>query len=280
MRTHVQCYLAALCCRYVTFCLFLVANSHSGATCAFESPRSLPRFQQTRSSSHAEVSTSGNVTKEPCPSSPLGYCSAQHGKCAGQSCLCDPGWVGEACDVRDISVCDPSANSGHAIAAVSTQVPLSAFACSGHGVCAHGACACDVGFTGKQCEVAASCPNNCHNRGVCHQGNCFCAPGFGGESCLPIGMVAMTLNHNSSKRDQVVQGLGSSNLFSQQGRMSPFIVGLAVTLGLFFVSVLILVARRFQQRRNLQTTDAESPQSGHFRVPSPIHSPSEARWWR
>ena len=55
--------------------------------------------------------------------------------------------------------------------------------CSGHGICNNATleCSCAVGFMGKACDKKA-CGSGCGN-GRCVDGACMCNRGWGGDNC-------------------------------------------------------------------------------------------------
>jgi hypothetical protein len=88
-----------------------------------------------------------------------------HGFCfrPSRKCICEPGYTG-----RDCSQDDGSCGQG---------------SCGNHGTCRHGQCYCDLGWSGKHCELQNQCPHNCNNHGFCVHGTCHCFAGFDGDSC-------------------------------------------------------------------------------------------------
>ncbi|OWF55818.1 integrin beta-3-like [Mizuhopecten yessoensis] len=104
-----------------------------------------------------------------------------HGTLNMGMCVCDQGYIGVNCSLREIDQCKASgANS----------------VCSGHGDCIDGMCLCQSRgddlhrFSGTFCECDDhSCPyfedEVCggHDRGWCECGTCRCNSGFLGEDC-------------------------------------------------------------------------------------------------
>jgi hypothetical protein len=92
----------------------------------------------------------------PCAPCAHGACNATDG-----TCDCEPGWAGDACNVRPLTDCLPCDAS--------------------HGTClSDGTCACDAGWTGLDC--ATPCRACVH--GDCQpDGECFCRPGWAGADC-------------------------------------------------------------------------------------------------
>ena len=90
------------------------------------------------------------------------------GRCEiDQSCTCDPGFTGLACEFED------SCNEA-------------ALDCGEHGRCASGRCNCDEGYYGTLCDSADLCLVNqveCLNGGECIAENCDCPDGFVGSQC-------------------------------------------------------------------------------------------------
>eukprot|EP00750_Incisomonas_marina_P008119 INCI15248.1.p1 GENE.INCI15248.1~~INCI15248.1.p1 ORF type:complete len:2168 (-),score=185.95 INCI15248.1:165-6668(-) len=58
-------------------------------------------------------------------------------------------------------------------------------ACSGHGVCKNGTCACHVRYEGDTCATLA-CLNACSSQGECFNGTCYCFENFAGEDCSGV----------------------------------------------------------------------------------------------
>ena len=89
------------------------------------------------------------------------------------TCVCDPGFTGNLCDIIEADNCE-------------------SVICSGNGRCEDGVnsfiCVCEPGYTGDRCEVNINeCEGvNCGN-GRCEDGvnniACVCEPGFTGKLC-------------------------------------------------------------------------------------------------
>ena len=86
-------------------------------------------------------------------------CNGQ-GVCKEGKCVCNPGFVGEACDEK------PCLNM-----------------CSGNGKCIDGSCFCKQGFRSEDCSKK-DCPTDCGGNGACKDGSCICKPGWGGADCM------------------------------------------------------------------------------------------------
>eukprot|EP00029_Vermamoeba_vermiformis_P010852 TRINITY_DN5814_c0_g1_i2.p1 TRINITY_DN5814_c0_g1~~TRINITY_DN5814_c0_g1_i2.p1 ORF type:complete len:637 (-),score=69.75 TRINITY_DN5814_c0_g1_i2:256-2166(-) len=80
--------------------------------------------------------------------------------------------------------------------------------CSSRGVCIHGACLCDQGWTGIDCSSHSmnpntTCPNNCNGNGWCNNGMCQCYSGWTGYDC--------SVNNNTSTCPNDCNGRGWCN---------------------------------------------------------------------
>jgi len=156
-------------------------------------------------------------------------CRAGHGACvadvqfitesgnrdsqAQASCMCDPTYAGEMCQlpvmladrpgalptvaclnnctesgvcVNGTCVCD-AGRAGADCSEVSVQQMLDMpcpNSCTNNGVCANGTCACLIGWQGNDCSRLA-CPSDCSQHGVCQaDATCLCDPGWGGAGCM------------------------------------------------------------------------------------------------
>ena len=100
-----------------------------------------------------------------CPRSLTGGECSGRGFCdrARKTCLCEPGFTGADCS--------------------KTEGECDADTCGHHGTCRNGQCFCDLGYSGKRCEVANQCVDACNARGFCQHGRCHCYPGYEGDSC-------------------------------------------------------------------------------------------------
>jgi teneurin len=90
-----------------------------------------------------------------------------HGRCVGESCMCDPGWSGEFCTSK---LCDAR--------------------CSDHGQCKNGTCLCVSGWNGRHCTLEG-CPRGCAGHGQCRVANdghweCKCFDGWDGPDCTTL----------------------------------------------------------------------------------------------
>lgn len=88
----------------------------------------------------------------------------QHGRCVGETCLCDGGWGGDYCNAK---LCDAR--------------------CNEHGQCKNGTCLCVTGWNGKHCTMEG-CPAGCSAHGQCRVSGeglweCRCYDGWDGTDC-------------------------------------------------------------------------------------------------
>ena len=60
-----------------------------------------------------------------------------------------------------------------------------------------GRCACYPGWTGADCSLPLSCPNECSGQGFCRNGNCTCYPGYAGADCSESVCPVDCLHHGS-----------------------------------------------------------------------------------
>lgn len=92
----------------------------------------------------------------------------QHGRCVGETCLCDDGWGGDYCNAK---LCDAR--------------------CNEHGQCKNGTCLCVTGWNGKHCTMEG-CPSGCSAHGQCRVSGeglweCRCYDGWdGGDCAVPL----------------------------------------------------------------------------------------------
>lgn len=140
-------------------CLLLV---HSSNVVHFKAPTKLPKKVGPASPSE---STLRNQDPQDCPAN-----CHQHGECEagidGPVCSCYEGYSGISCDAW----CPEG--------------------CSGHGHCIHGACLCNDGFSGHDCQTRGEC--NAHGSLVLVQAAdssgadeyaCTCDAGWSGNNC-------------------------------------------------------------------------------------------------
>jgi len=101
------------------------------------------------------VQYSGQNCFQPCAPCHNGVCQAD------SSCLCNKGWLGTTCDIRNFTECMPCNYD--------------------HGTClSDGTCKCDIGWTGLACDVQC---NDCVN-GYCQMdGSCACKDGWSFIDC-------------------------------------------------------------------------------------------------
>ena len=101
------------------------------------------------------VQYSGEDCFVPCAPCHNGACQAD------STCLCNKGWLGTTCDIRNFTECLPCNYD--------------------HGAClTDGTCKCDVGWTGLSCDIKC---NPCVN-GYCQiDGSCACQDGWSFVDC-------------------------------------------------------------------------------------------------
>lgn len=122
-----------------------------------------------------------------------------HGRCVGESCVCDPGWTGEFCTSK---LCDAR--------------------CSDHGQCKNGTCLCVSGWNGRHCTLEG-CPRGCAGHGQCKVANdgqwsCKCFDGWDGPDCTTLkeqicddgkdndkGMCCFDVNPGLCKKDKILK---------------------------------------------------------------------------
>lgn len=62
--------------------------------------------------------------------------------------------------------------------------PCAGVDCGINGICLSGACDCEDGYSGMNCEIFDSCFNvDCSDKGICEDGACDCELGYYGERC-------------------------------------------------------------------------------------------------
>jgi len=97
----------------------------------------------------------------PCAPCSFGTCVQKTGLC-----LCEPGWIGDACNIANVTLCLPCDQN--------------------HGTClSDGACACDAGWTGLDCSVPCS---PCAHGSCQFDGSCLCAQTVDGSGSAGWGM--------------------------------------------------------------------------------------------
>jgi hypothetical protein len=128
-------------------------------------------------------------------------CSGR-GECVGGKCQCHPGYEGDDCTLltqcprsltdgecsgrgfcdraRKTCLCEPGFSGPDCS---KTEGECTRDTCGHHGTCRNGQCFCDLGYSGKRCEVANQCVDACNQRGFCQHGRCHCYPGYEGDSC-------------------------------------------------------------------------------------------------
>src|SRR5262249_23600679 len=124
-----------------------------------------------------------NCTQQYC----VANCNADLGQgvCVNQTCKCSPAFFGSSCSQKR---CPPSLRPDSPLRFKNfTKKELSwmtlhgadeefdPLACSRHGVCVNGVCACRQGWHGSACHIK-SCPKLCNKKGICENGRCHCIP--------------------------------------------------------------------------------------------------------
>jgi len=97
-----------------------------------------------------------------CKKDPCKKVDCNNGTCVDGDCVCNPGFMGAACDLLD---------------------PCHNVNCN-DGTCVDGTCECDPGYSGTNCTNFDPCQSTtCGLNGVCVNGVCNCDPGYDGTDC-------------------------------------------------------------------------------------------------
>jgi hypothetical protein len=174
-----------------------------------------------------------------CPSQCFEYFGADNtvfptqGQCVSSSCVCAPGFHGEACDQRDCS----SDCGGPA-----------------QGTCNNGRCICEARWSGVNCTVP-QCPNNCTGNGICDTttGNytCKCTNAqFRGEDC---SLLSYQICPSFTALDQCVGAPGcgwcqdtsvcsiGNQVGPANGTCQEWLVGNSREIGTFVVAIIFII---------------------------------------
>jgi hypothetical protein len=120
-----------------------------------------------------------------------------HGLCIEDTCVCDVGFEGQACEKA--SAACPNDCSGRGLCQFgkcfckegyagddcADNVGVCPGGCGTFGTCVLDQCQCKLGWTGPQCDKPTlTCPDGCSGHGICNDdATCVCDAGYMGDNC-------------------------------------------------------------------------------------------------
>ena len=155
----------------------------------------------------AGISWGGPDCATPCHLCAHGVCSAADG-----SCVCDPGWLGDACNVANSTECAPCSDQ--------------------HGAClSDGSCTCDAGWTGLDCSVPCA---PCVHGSCMLDGSCLChvaQTGLSGSAGWALADCSLLLGAPLARTNFTVSAAGWRALNNSCAATALAVRGGAVDLG-------------------------------------------------
>lgn len=116
---------------------------------------------------------------------------SDNGKCVYGKCVCDSGYTGDTCDIKECK--DNCSSSGNCVDGkcvcddgyTGDTCQTKTDQCSGNGKYVDGECVCVDGYTGDTCAIK-ECKNKCSDNAKCVDGKCVCNDGYTGDTCGQI----------------------------------------------------------------------------------------------
>ena len=139
----------------------------------------------------------GDDCRSRCAVGPGGQLCSGRGRCHQDTCLCNAGFCGMACEIAGAECRLQACAVGRQGADCQDVCPglnvSGQSVCSGHGLCWNQStvstkCLCDAGWSGEDCGTPCLGVPPCTGRGVCNHrtAGCQCLDGFGGADCSEL----------------------------------------------------------------------------------------------